>query len=160
MIKPEGSDLVNIDDLNGNFDVIDTQMKRNADIASSKQDALTFDPRPVRNSKNPVESGGLYSALQNKQDTLSFDEAPKNGSYNIVFSNGIFTALQGKQDSLTFDNAPTTGSSNPVKSGGISAALQAKQNKLTPPVLFFEGINNGMCVTFGIYHFFFFNWII
>lgn len=31
MIKPEGTDLVSIDDLNGNFDIIDTQMKANAD---------------------------------------------------------------------------------------------------------------------------------
>ena len=40
LTKPDGTDLVNIDDLNGNFDVIDTKLKEHAD---GKQDKLTFD---------------------------------------------------------------------------------------------------------------------
>ncbi len=33
LTKPDGSDLVDIDDLNGNFDIIDEAMKANADTA-------------------------------------------------------------------------------------------------------------------------------
>lgn len=64
LIKPEGTDLVDIDDLNGNFDAIDTQLKANADAAAGKQDALTFDDTPVRGGRNPVTSGGLYTRFQ------------------------------------------------------------------------------------------------
>ena len=79
MTKPEGTDLVDIDVLNGNFDIIDTQMKANADRAAGKQDKLTFDTTPTQGSRNPVTSGGLYTRFQQKQDTLSFDSAPREG---------------------------------------------------------------------------------
>ena len=38
LTKPDGTDLVDIDELNGNFDIIDRQMKANADAAAGKQD--------------------------------------------------------------------------------------------------------------------------
>ena len=66
MTKPEGTDLVDIDVLNGNFDIIDTQLKANADRTAGKQDALTFDNTPTENSANPVKSGGVFSALAGK----------------------------------------------------------------------------------------------
>lgn len=54
-----------------------------------------------------------------KQDNLTFDNAPTQNSNNPVKSGGIYTALAGKQDTLTFDNVPTANSNNPVKSGGV-----------------------------------------
>ena len=36
---------------------------------NGKQAALTFDTAPTQNSTNPVESGGVYTALSGKQDT-------------------------------------------------------------------------------------------
>ena len=64
LTKPEGTDLVDIEDLNGNFDIIDAQMKANADAARGKQDTLTFDESPTAGSRNPVRSGGIHTALQ------------------------------------------------------------------------------------------------
>ena len=40
LIKPEGTDLVNIDDLNDNFDIIDTQLKANADGLANVQSSI------------------------------------------------------------------------------------------------------------------------
>lgn len=131
LTKPEGTDLVDIEDLNGNFDIIDTQLKTNADAARGKQDALTFDEAPTAGSRNPVRSGGVHTALGRKQDTLTFDENPKSGSSNPVKSGGIYSALQGKQDTLSFDEAPVSGSRKPVRSGGIYTAMANKQDKLT-----------------------------
>ena len=42
LTKPEGTDLVNIADLNGNFDVIDLHLKENEDAIAGKQSALTY----------------------------------------------------------------------------------------------------------------------
>ena len=131
LTKPEGTDLVDIDDLNDNFDIIDSQLKSNADAARGKQDTLTFDEIPTSGSRNPVRSGGIYTELRKKQNTLTFDEAPISGSQNPVKSGGLYTALHGKQNTLTFDEAPASGSRNPVRSGGIFTALQGKQNTLT-----------------------------
>lgn len=58
-----------------------------------------------------------------KQDTLTFDNTPTQNSNNPVKSGGVYTALQGKQDTLTFDNTPTASSNNPVKSGGVYDAV-------------------------------------
>lgn len=40
LIKPDGTDLVNIDDLNDNFDAIDTQLKVNADGLTAVRDSI------------------------------------------------------------------------------------------------------------------------
>lgn len=101
------------------------------------QSQLTFDTEPTEDSTNPVESGGVYSALASKQDTLTIDDTPTENSSNPVQSGGTYTALAGKQDTLTFDDSPTNGSSNPVKSGGVYSALSDKQDTLT-----FEGTYN------------------
>ena len=45
-------------------------------LIGTKQDALTFDTQPTLNSKNPVQSGGVFEALTHKQDALTFDEVP------------------------------------------------------------------------------------
>ena len=126
LTKPDGNDLVNIEELNDNFDVIDAQLKVNADATGRKQDRLTFDNAPAAGSNNPVTSGGIHTALRQKQDTLTFDTAPTSDSRNPVTSGGIYTALRQKQDTLTFDTAPISGSGRPVMSGGIYTALQRK----------------------------------
>jgi len=101
LIKPDGADLVNIEDLNDNFDAIDSQLKTNADAVARKQAALTFDNTPTSGSQNPVTSGGVYAALQGKQAALTFDSAPTEGSGNPVTSAGMYAALQEKQGDLT-----------------------------------------------------------
>lgn len=78
LTKPAGDDLAQISVLNGNFDIIDGQMKSNNDlaaeakqIAQSKQDPITVDDVPTYGSTNPVQSGGVYTALGGKQDKLT-----------------------------------------------------------------------------------------
>ena len=131
LIKPDGTDLVDIDDLNGNFDIIDTQLKANADGLAGKQDKLTIDSTPTQGSTNPVTSGGIYTVLQNKQDKLTFDTTPTSGSTKPVTSGGIYTALSRKQNTLTFDSVPVRYSTRPVYSGGVYSALLGKQDDLT-----------------------------
>lgn len=65
----------------------------------------------------------LDELASEKQDTLTFDNSPTQNSDNPVKSGGVYTALQGKQDTLTFDNTPTASSNNPVKSGGVYDAV-------------------------------------
>lgn len=78
LTKPAGDDLAQISVLNGNFDIIDGQMKANNDlaveakqIAQGKQDPITVDDVPTYGSTNPVQSGGVYQALSGKQDELT-----------------------------------------------------------------------------------------
>ena len=78
LTKPSGDDLAQISVLNGNFDIIDGQMKTNNDlaaeakrIAQGKQDPITVDDVPTSGSTNPVQSGGVYTALEGKQDELT-----------------------------------------------------------------------------------------
>ena len=66
-------------------------------LIGTKQDALTFDTQPTLNSKNPVQSGGIFEALTHKQDALTFDEVPTQYSRNPVISGAlynIFNAIQ------------------------------------------------------------------
>ena len=91
---------------------IESTLSAHASAISSKQDKLTFDSSPASGSKNPVTSGGIYSALIGKQNA---------GDYATT------SALAKKQDKLTYDSAPTSGSSNPVTSDGIYSALAGKQ---------------------------------
>lgn len=86
-----------------------------------KQDTLTFDTEPTENSQNMVNSGAVWLAIQNV--TIDTDAVPTYGSTNPVESGGVYTALLGKQDTLTFDSAPSQGSNNPVRSGGIYNAI-------------------------------------
>lgn len=78
LTKPAGDDLAQISVLNANFDIIDGQMKANADKAQQaydkadgKQDPITVDDVPTSGSTNPVQSGGVYTALEGKQDKLT-----------------------------------------------------------------------------------------
>ena len=66
-------------------------------LIGTKQDALTFDTQPTMNSKNPVQSGGIFEAMTHKQDALTFDEVPTQYSRNPVISGAlynIFNAIQ------------------------------------------------------------------
>ncbi len=141
LTKPAGTDLVDIDVLNENFDKIDTRMKANADAITGKQSKLTFDSKPTKYSTNPATSGGIYSALESVKEILndglaekvdkdSVRSAPVENSTDPISAGAVFEALEQVQDSLVFDDTPETGSENPVKSSGIKAALDEKQDLL------------------------------
>ena len=127
---------------------IESTLSAHASAISSKQDKLTFDSSPASGSKNPVTSGGIYSALAGKQatgdyathgdlstglagkqDKLTFDTAPTASSTKPVTSGGVKAALDKKQDKLSIDSTPTSGSVNPITSGGVYTALAGKQPK-------------------------------
>lgn len=123
------------------------------------QAKLTFDSAPTENSENPVESGGVYTALGNKQDTLSFDNVPTSGSSNPVKSGGVYSALSDKVDKqagkglstndfttaeqtklegieeeankTVVDSALSGSSTNPVQNKVIKEALDGKQDALS-----------------------------
>ena len=66
-------------------------------LIGTKQDRLTFDTTPTENSTNPVQSGGIYHALEHKQDSLTFDEQPTQYSRNPVISGALFNIFQSIQ---------------------------------------------------------------
>lgn len=90
LTKPDTTDKVNISQLNGNMDILDTQLKA---IDDAKQPLLTFDDTPTLNSTNPVTSSGIMSALNLRQLTLTFDNVPTSASENSLTSGAIYTAL-------------------------------------------------------------------
>lgn len=106
-----------------------------SDELKSKQNILSFDTAPTANSTNPVESGGIKTALDTKQDSLTFDTTPTADSTNPVTSGGVKTALDEKQNSLSFDTTPTANSTNPVTSGGIKTYVDSHDDfKITGTV--------------------------
>lgn len=111
------------------------------DVADTKQDKLVIQNSVTPDSTNPVQSGAIYSAIQQgletKQDTLQYDAEPVEGSNKALTSGTVFTAikqlitmLNDYQPKLTFDNVPTKNSNNPVTSHGIWTAVKALTDEL------------------------------
>lgn len=62
--------------------------------------SVETDATPTQNSTKPVQSGGVYTALEAKQDLLTFDNTPTQNSNNPVTSGGVYTALSDKVDKV------------------------------------------------------------
>lgn len=103
LVKPDTTDKVNITQINGNMDILDTQLKA---VDNAKQPLLTFDDYPTYQSTNPVISGGVYTALEGKQPLLTYDQAPTANSQNILNSGKIYTAL-ANQSTLSAQGGQT-----------------------------------------------------
>ena len=109
LTKPAGDDLAQISVLNGNFDIIDGQMKSNNDlaaeakqIAQGKQDPITVDDVPTYGSTNPVQSGGVYTALSGKQDELTAgDNITIDGNNEISSSHYNVATLADTASAVT-----------------------------------------------------------
>lgn len=101
-----------------------------SDALKTKQGVLTFDKSPVKDSSNPVTSGGVFTALSKKQDNLKFDSTPTEGSTNPVTSDGIYNAIAAGSSTITLDDTVTADSQNGVKSSGIYTAIQKVQTDL------------------------------
>ena len=91
---------------------------------NGKQDALTIDSAPTESSTNPVQSGGVYTALSGKQAALAFD-GTYNASTNKVATEstvtGAISALDKSSvglDNVT-NNAQVKAVSGSVTSGDI-----------------------------------------
>ena len=90
-------------------------------LFDKKQDVITIDAVPTSGSANPVQSGGVQSALASKADTSTVSALSDT-------VNTLSGTVANKQDVLTFDSSPVNGSNNPVTSGGIFTALSLKAN--------------------------------
>lgn len=99
-------------------------------VVQDKQDKLTFDTVPTKNSTNPITSGGVKDAIDSIE-LSDLDDFPRSTSDKAVKSKGIYNALQAKQNNLIFDTSPIDDSINPVTSGGVKIALDSKQDKMT-----------------------------
>ena len=116
LTKPAGDDLAQISVLNGNFDIIDGQMKANADAAAAaqqtadgKQDPITVDDVPTYGSTNPVQSGGVYQALSGKQDELT-----AGANINIDGNNEISSSHYDVATLADTTSAATIGSGSQI----------------------------------------------
>lgn len=114
----------------------------------TKQNTLTFDTTPTKNSPNPVTSDGLHSILDEHWKHIKKAESIATGiqshmpselevgetlvggqEYGQTIANinselsDLEQGILGKQDTLTFDTTPTLNSSNPVTSNGIKLAI-------------------------------------
>lgn len=111
-------------------------------IRDIETSGVVTDSSPTPNSTKPVQSGGVYNALQRKQDTIS-DLASIRSKANSalqehqhiktinnesLIGDGNITISGG--GSINIDENPSSGSSNAVSSGGVYSALAEKQNKL------------------------------
>ena len=92
-------------------------------LLAGKQDTLTVDAVPTAGSANPVQSGGVQSALSSKADASTVTALSDT-------VNTMSGTLANKQDALTFDSAPTAGSSNPVTSAGIKEYVDNQSVKI------------------------------
>lgn len=90
-------------------------------LLAGKQDMLTIDAVPTADSTNPVQSGGVKSALASKADTSTVSTLSDT-------MNTLSGTVANKQDVLTFDSSPVNGSNNPITSGGVFTALSLKAN--------------------------------
>ena len=88
-------------------------------LLATKQDTLTIDAVPTSGSANPVQSGGVQSALASKADAATVTAL--SGTVNALSG-----TVAGKQDTLTFDSTPTAGSSNPVTSAGVKEYVDSQ----------------------------------
>lgn len=143
-------DIEKIGDIDGDLDVVKEQVvtinkkiptgasednqltdKKYVDTElGKKQNTLEFDNEPIKDSLNPVTSGGVWSEIDRLdtfnlnigRDILNIQNAiPSNASS----TNKLVTKkeLDTKQNTLEFDTTPTKNSTNPVTSGGICSVL-------------------------------------
>jgi hypothetical protein len=72
-------------------------------LQNNKQDKLTWDTVPTKDSTNDINSGAVYTAIVGKQDKLSFDDVPTKDSLNVVYSKGIYSELLKKAQVIGTD---------------------------------------------------------
>lgn len=96
---------------------------------AGKQDKLTFDTTPKQNSKNPVESGGVYTSLAGKVDTATYT----SGLAGKADASALTTGLAGKQDKITLNGIlKGNGTSVVLATSGADYATPAQVNALKP----------------------------
>ena len=117
-----GTGTDNYNELNNKPSINGTVLSGNKSLDNLNiQKKLTFDSAPTEDSENPVESGGVYSALAGKQDTISDLPTIRSGAAagaTAVQPADVIAALATKQDVLTTEQLAA------VNSGVTSADVE------------------------------------
>lgn len=120
-----GSGTDNYNDLSNLPQINDETLAGNKTAANlGLQDALTFDSAPTEDSTNPVESGGVYTALAGKQDTLTFDGVYNASTNKAATESTVTNAINGLDVSALSVDADETISSISESDGKISVTKQ------------------------------------
>lgn len=111
-----------------NYQLMDANGHIPNDRMPTKQNKLEFDNVPMENSTNVVNSGTIYSALNNKVDKETGKQLSTNDYTDL--EKAEVAKIKDKQNILTFDDIPIVDSANPVKSSGIATELNKKVDKV------------------------------
>ena len=68
----------------------------------------SIDTTPTQNSTNPVQSGGVYTALSGKADSSSLATVATSGSYNDLSNTPTIPDISGKEDKVDIVSASGT----------------------------------------------------
>ena len=152
--KPEGSDVVNIEDLNDNADIIDQQLKTNADNIATKEtpagaqskadiaesnaktyaDGVGSDAVTAANAYTDQEVGVVANELtSHKNDKVAhIDYAVASGT-NTYAANiqGITALVEGLSVKIKFQNANTGASTLNINGLGAKEIRKSNGNALS-----------------------------
>ena len=113
------NDLLNLPQING-----ETLAGNKTPENLGLQGALTFDSTPTEDSTNPVESGGVYTALAGKQDNLTFDGVYNASTNKAATESTVTNAIAGLDVSGFSVDADETISSISETDGKVSVTKQ------------------------------------
>lgn len=140
-----GTGTDNYNDLNNKPSINGTTLSGNKSLDNlGIQAKLTFDSTPTEDSENPVESGGVYSALAGKQDTISDLSTIRRGAAagaTAVQPATLETALAGKQDALSSEQLAAVNSG--IDSTKVAQIETNKNNISKDEVALVELVDGG-----------------
>lgn len=146
--KPATTDNVSIADINGNMDIIDAQIKANADAIEGKQDpivagtgiSIASDGKTINHS-NSITARTSYLGGSTTVPMIKIDAQGHITAYSATTiypptSSGTAEQIWTSDGSgqgvwKSKDTAPVSGSTNAITSGAVHTALQEKQDKIT-----------------------------
>lgn len=140
-----GTGTDNYNDLNNKPSINGTTLSGNKSLDNlGIQAKLTFDSTPTEDSENPVESGGVYSALAGKQDAISDLSTIRRGAAagaTAVQPATLETALAGKQDALSSEQLDAVNSG--ITSADVEQITTNKNNISTDRAALVELVDGG-----------------
>ena len=114
---------------------IDSISQNAQGVISPHKKTVKTDATPTASSANPVQSGGVKTALDGKKNTQAAVSDPAADGTGLSFIDSISQNAQGvispHKKTVKTDATPTASSANPVQSGGVKTALDGKKNTQT-----------------------------
>ena len=130
LTKPGLNDLVDVEELNDNFDAIDAAIHDAAQSGGTATGMIETSTEASATSAHAYAVGEHFiynDVLYKATAAIAIGDTIASGTNCQPVT--VAGELENVQESLVFDDAPTEGSSNPVKSGGIYTALGGKVDK-------------------------------